>query len=254
MSDVVQWREAEDEFLLNQLKERSKIKARESRHSPFDILVLLTLDKVSRTEFQRLIRDSCRNIPIGNLLDTLNGEELAGLVKEIDQFIDFDKVNAEYWYCVEGVSKALITKDQQSRSGISSEVAREMDVMFSGKTTVELEELQEQIKMKMSSTEVLDTDYWEGCLISIKIWKAKSYLKEYGLATGIFIKQKEEEIVPISTKGRRTYDASMSPIYSTALRDADRKLPIYSQEDMMMRLAEERQFIESKTAQAMPKE
>lgn len=52
-------------------------------------------------------------------------------------------------------------------------VEADITALLSGKTYDQLVLLQRQIQGKLTSGEPVDTDYWEGLLKSVLIWKAK---------------------------------------------------------------------------------
>lgn len=61
------------------------------------------------------------------------------------------------------------------RMGIEAVVAVETDItaLLSGKSYEHLVSLQRQIQKKLTSGEPVDTDYWEGLLKKLLVWKAK---------------------------------------------------------------------------------
>lgn len=61
------------------------------------------------------------------------------------------------------------------RLGVEAAVAVEADVtaLLSGKSYEHLVTLQRQIQSKLTSGEPVDTDYWEGLLKKLLVWKAK---------------------------------------------------------------------------------
>ena len=61
------------------------------------------------------------------------------------------------------------------RVGATAAVAVETDItaLLSGKSYEHLVNLQRQIQAKLTSGEPVDTDYWEGLLKKLLVWKAK---------------------------------------------------------------------------------
>lgn len=59
--------------------------------------------------------------------------------------------------------------------GLEAAAAVESDitVLLSGKSYDQLISLQRQIQDKLTSGEPVDTDYWEGLLKKVLVWKAK---------------------------------------------------------------------------------
>lgn len=52
-------------------------------------------------------------------------------------------------------------------------VEAEITKLLSGKTLVQLEQLEASVQAKLASGEPVDTDYWEGLLNSLNVWKAR---------------------------------------------------------------------------------
>lgn len=66
-------------------------------------------------------------------------------------------------------------KELRANDGPDSNTAVESEItnLLAGKTLVQLEQLEGSVRAKLSSGEPVDTDYWEGLLTSLKVWKAK---------------------------------------------------------------------------------
>src|SRR5271170_710310 len=110
---------------------------------------------------------------------------MAELKKDIEEYQKMEKSsrNKLFWSAI-----TVILKDFQSQSTSSApesravtNVASEIDSLLSTKTHEQLKTLESQIRNKLSSDEPVDVDYWNHLLHSLKIWKAKSQLKEMAL-------------------------------------------------------------------------
>ena len=74
------------------------------------------------------------------------------------------------------VCKDRLDRIRADRSlGIEAAAAVEADItaLLQGKSYEHLIALQRQIQAKLSSGEPVDTDYWEGLLKKLLVWKAK---------------------------------------------------------------------------------
>lgn len=79
----------------------------------------------------------------------------------------------------------VITKDaverikQAQRMGAAAAAAVEADItaLLQGKSYEHLVQLQKQIQAKLASGEPIDTDYWEGLLKKLLVFKAKVHLR-----------------------------------------------------------------------------
>ena len=75
----------------------------------------------------------------------------------------------------------VVVKDQldrikaNERLGVEAAAAVEADItaLLQGKSYDHLVALQKQIQAKLASGEPIDTDYWEGLLKKLLVWKAK---------------------------------------------------------------------------------
>lgn len=64
---------------------------------------------------------------------------------------------------------------QYGRRGppVNAEVQASIVNLLSGKSYEQLQELQRGIQAKLNSGDPVDTDYWEGLLKNLVVWKAK---------------------------------------------------------------------------------
>ena len=65
--------------------------------------------------------------------------------------------------------------ETNERMGVEAAAAVESDItaLLSGKTYDDLVDLQRGVQQKLTSLEPVDTDYWEGLLNKLLVWKAK---------------------------------------------------------------------------------
>jgi len=65
--------------------------------------------------------------------------------------------------------------ETNERMGVEAAAAVESDItaLLSGKTYDDLVGLQRGVQQKLTSLEPVDTDYWEGLLNKLLVWKAK---------------------------------------------------------------------------------
>lgn len=66
-----------------------------------------------------------------------------------------------------------IKANQRSAGGSSKAVEADITALLSGKSYDDLVTLQRRIQEKLTSGEPVDTDYWEGLLKKLLVWKAK---------------------------------------------------------------------------------
>lgn len=166
--------------------------------------------------------------------------------------------------CVDRLSKV----HPDSTRAVSS-VASDVDQLLSKKTLPELQSLEGQIERKLSSNEIIDPDYWNALLRSLRIWKAKASLRQvYGQVikqrVEILQKQQREEALSVQKKleqilsGDSESDAaptsyhSPRPIPYTRLMDPepllklpynDKSLPTVSEHSFLSTIGAERHKI-----------
>jgi len=92
------------------------------------------------------------------------------------------------------VCKDQLGKLQHERDpnrAVAKIVETDIAALLSGKTHDQLTQLQRQIQGKLSSGEPIDTDYWEGLLESLLVWKAKAKLRDIH---AVVVKNRLEEL------------------------------------------------------------
>lgn len=68
------------------------------------------------------------------------------------------------------------TRMGQEALAAHAAVEAEISTLLSGKSYDQLVALQTQVQAKLTSGEPVDTDYWEGLLKNLVVWKAKVVL------------------------------------------------------------------------------
>ncbi|XP_067927934.1 splicing factor Cactin-like [Watersipora subatra] len=178
------WEKQEDNFHLDQAKERSKIRIEDGRAKPIDLLA-----KYINAE------DDDMSVEMHEPYTYLVGLsiiDLEDLLEDIKVYLELEKgKNQDYWRDV-----TTITEDQLSqlrrhqpaastsydmrdrREGIHTAVSSDVDSVFKGKTLKQLSILQDQIRSKLKGGEGVDVGYWESLLQQLKAHIALTKLKE----------------------------------------------------------------------------
>lgn len=92
------------------------------------------------------------------------------------------ETNLEFWRSLLIVSSSSLESLRSARSiGIAqsranANVKSEITRLLSNKSLQQLNDLQAQVQLKLSSDEVVDVEYWEGLLKELVVWKAKGKL------------------------------------------------------------------------------
>ncbi|XP_008472735.1 cactin [Diaphorina citri] len=167
-----EWQRQEDQFHLEQARLRSTIRIQEGRAKPIDLLA-----KYIGSEAEV---DAVEMHEPYTYLTGLAIKDLEDLLEDIKVYMELEKgENEAYWndisIIVEDELHGLRKLEKQGhsdltrREGIHESVAQDVASVFKGKTTAQLEALQTQIELKISSkTENIDVGYWETLLSQLK--------------------------------------------------------------------------------------
>ncbi|KAG6841312.1 hypothetical protein C0991_012311 [Blastosporella zonata] len=185
MSD---WLSKDGDFQLVQERRRAAIRIKEKRAKAIDFLALNlkyvnpTVDEEENAEDED---DAGLEIDLDepyNIFDNLTVPQVEELHNDIERYLTLEesKLNIDFWTNMMVVCKDRLETLQSSRHmGAEAAAAVESDIaaLLSGKTYDDLASLQRQIQSKLSSGEPVDTDYWEGLLKKLLVYKAKAKLK-----------------------------------------------------------------------------
>ncbi|KAI1334357.1 mid region of cactin-domain-containing protein [Xylariaceae sp. FL0016] len=173
----------EDKFVLKQSKKKADIRVREGRAKPIDLLAFnLRYIDTDRDNFDD--DDGDIEIDVHAPTDIIEGLD-EGNLEELDTDItsyhtlETNGRNREYWTAV----RALLKEKRQKLRPMGPEeravssVTADVDKILGPKSLEQLEKLEGQIRAKLRSDEVLDTDYWEQLLKSLLLYKAKARLR-----------------------------------------------------------------------------
>lgn len=172
----------EDRFVLKQSKKKADIRVREGRARPVDYLAFnLRYIDSDRDFFDDDDGDIEIDVPSPErIVDGSNVAELEELESDITSFhtLESSQRNRDYWSSLLTLCRDRRTKlqgnDHEGRA--VSSVSSDVDRILGPKTFEQLEGLEKQIKAKLQSDEHIDTDYWQGLLRNLLVYKAKAKL------------------------------------------------------------------------------
>ncbi|KAI8636344.1 mid region of cactin-domain-containing protein [Parasitella parasitica] len=179
------WEAKEEEFHLEQAKQRAAIRIRDGRAKPIDILAMnLRLanepDKVEDDVDLEIDLDEPYAI-----FEDLSLADTDELHKDIQMYLQLEKntKTLEFWRAMAVVAEDCLCKmrenEERLRSGgIALAVNQDIHRVLSGKTVSQLSVLQTQIERKLASNEPIDVEYWENLLKELVIYKAKARLND----------------------------------------------------------------------------
>ncbi|KAL5119371.1 hypothetical protein ACEQ8H_002640 [Pleosporales sp. CAS-2024a] len=177
------WVADEDRFVLAQAKKKAALRVKGGRAKPIDWLAV-TLRFVDATK--DLLDDEVEDhdlqvVDPEGVLERLDAEQLAGLEKEIENYLalETNRSNRDYWNSLKTICKDLRRKSRASEADArgTGTVAADIDKLLAPKSSEQLETLEVQVKKKLDSDEPIDYDYWEQLLRSLRVWKAKATLR-----------------------------------------------------------------------------
>ncbi|KAG1753792.1 mid region of cactin-domain-containing protein [Suillus paluster] len=183
-AQMSEWIAKDGEFQLEQERSRAAIRIREKRAKAIDFLAL-NLKYAHPLDEDHDEDDAGLEIDLDepyNILDNLSPDQIDELHDDIERYLSLETsdVDIDFWTNMMVVCKDRIDRIKASeRMGVEAAVAVETEItaLLSGKSYEHLATLQKQIQAKLASGEPIDTDYWEGLLKKLLVWKAKAKLK-----------------------------------------------------------------------------
>ncbi|XP_015221015.2 splicing factor Cactin [Lepisosteus oculatus] len=176
------WAEQEDNFHLQQAKLRSKIRIRDGRAKPIDLLA-----KYISAEDDDLAVEMHEPY---TFLNGLTVSDMDDLLEDIKVYMELEQgKNVDFWR-----DMTIITEDEISklrkleasgkgpgdrREGINVSVSADVQSVFKGKTFSQLQALQMNIESKIAAGgSNLDIGYWESLLQQVRVYMARARLRE----------------------------------------------------------------------------
>ncbi|KAF9057411.1 mid region of cactin-domain-containing protein [Panaeolus papilionaceus] len=188
-AQMSEWLAKDGDFQLEQEQRRATIRIKEHRAKAVDFLALNLKyvnppqDKADGEEDED--EDAGLEIDLDepyNIFDNLSSDQTFELHDDIERYLALEKsqTNLDFWTNMMVVCKDRLDRFQSNeRIGIEATAAVEADIatLLSGKTYDDLASLQRKVQEKLASREPIDTDYWEGLLKKLLVYKAKAKLK-----------------------------------------------------------------------------
>ncbi|XP_063251292.1 splicing factor Cactin-like [Prinia subflava] len=177
------WEEQEDNFHLQQAKLRSKIRIRDGRAKPIDLLA-----KYISTEDDDLAVEMHEPY---TLLNGLTVSDMEDLVEDIQVYMKLEQgKNVDFWRDMTIITEDEIAKLRkleasrkggpgQCRDGVNASVISDVQSVFKGKTYNQLRALYQGIESKIQvGGPNVDIGYWESLLQQLKAYMAQARLRE----------------------------------------------------------------------------
>lgn len=189
-----EWEKHEDMFHIEQARLRSKIRIRDGRAKPIDLLAQYINPDEDDLEFQM-------HEPYAILVG-LSQVDLGDLIEDMKLYIEIDEgKNQQFWKDMLTVTRNEAKKLKkldpgkdklhERRETINSSVNSDIEKIFRGKTSAQLTALRSQINQKITGGGAVDIGYWESLLQELNVYMAKSRLRE---KHQIMLKQKLQKL------------------------------------------------------------
>ena len=199
-----EWKQKEHEFHLKQSKERSQIRIKLGRPKAIDLLYI----NIS-PEFEI----DCEIMEPHKIIEGLDLKSLEELVNDLETYSELDKnKNQDYWSALHILSNYEIEKKKKQQKikhmgdGIHSSVTDDVANIFEDKSIAELEELELQIKERVSDPSTPDPEYWNSLLSNVVIYLSRAKLceihKQYSIKRFEKLKEQKEKILSSSSSNQ----------------------------------------------------
>ncbi|NWX41274.1 CATIN protein, partial [Steatornis caripensis] len=173
------WEEQEDNFHLQQAKLRSKIRIRDGRAKPIDLLA-----KYISAEDDDLAVEMHEPY---TFLNGLTVSDMEDLVEDIQVYMELEQgKNVDFWRDMTIITEDEIAKLRkleasgkggpgERRDGVNASVTSDVQSVFKGKTYNQLQVLYQGIESKIrAGGPNLDIGYWESLLQQLKAYMARA--------------------------------------------------------------------------------
>ncbi|XP_029772280.1 cactin, partial [Suricata suricatta] len=176
------WEEQEDNFHLQQAKLRSKIRIRDGRAKPIDLLA-----KYISAEDDDLAVEMHEPY---TFLNGLTVADMEDLLEDIQVYMELEQgKNADFWRDMTTITEDEITKLRkleasgkgpgERREGVNASVSSDVQSVFKGKTYGQLQVIFQGIEGKIrAGGPNLDMGYWESLLQQLRAHMARARLRE----------------------------------------------------------------------------
>ncbi|TSQ01595.1 Cactin [Bagarius yarrelli] len=176
------WAEQEDNFHLHQAELRSKIRIRDGRAKPIDLLA-----KYISAE------DDDLSVEMHEPYTFLNGltvTDMDDLLEDIKVYMELEhEKNVDFWRDMTTITEDEMNKLRkleasakgpgERREGIHTSVSTDVQSVFKGKTYSQLQAMHLSIESKIQAGGPnLDIGYWESLLHQVRVYMARARLRE----------------------------------------------------------------------------
>lgn len=182
MSD---WAAREDEFLLEQAKNRALIRVREQRAKKIDLLLIHQLwwERVPRADDGSDSDESDDGMDVAlteprAFVDALTPQERDELRTDLASLVRWEKDarKSGVWRDLLLLCEDRARAQEDAGPRLDPSIVADIDALLAEKSVGELEALQASIRAKLQSGEPLDVEYWESMQRRIVVWLSAARL------------------------------------------------------------------------------
>ncbi|XP_065175702.1 splicing factor Cactin-like [Sycon ciliatum] len=176
-----EWEAQEDTFHLEQAKLRSKIRMRDGRSKPIDLLAKYADSMWEMSE------EALDEVDVNEPYTVLNGlaeQDLEDLLEDIKVYVELEEgKNLDFWKDITTIVEEEIrklhdaAKEENQRQVVNRSVKGDVSAVFQGKSYKQLNLLKQQIARKIGAKEG-DISYWEHLHNQLNAVMAKARLRE----------------------------------------------------------------------------
>lgn len=189
------WEKQEDNFILRQHRQRSKIRIRDGRAKPIDLFAhyidifgfkVIDQDRDRGYVQEENIDLSDSPVELLNPCDWFNGlklSDLESLEPDIEIYMNADcDQNRQYWTDILDITrnemaKLKAVKDQSENCDINSAVLNDVTSLFEGKSISELDDLQREMENTLSSDDPsVDSSFYKSAITRLKAHRSEKRL------------------------------------------------------------------------------
>ncbi|KAH0625877.1 hypothetical protein JD844_034232 [Phrynosoma platyrhinos] len=191
------WEEQEDNFHLQQAKLRSKIRIRDGRAKPIDLLA-----KYISAEDDDLAVEMHEPY---TFLNGLTVSDMEDLLEDIQVYMELEQgKNVDFWRDMTIITEDEIAKLRkleasgkgpgERREGVNASVSSDVQSVFKGKTYNQLQVIYQGIEGKIiAGGPNLDIGYWESLLQQLKAYMARARERHQDVLRQKLYKLKQEQ-------------------------------------------------------------
>jgi hypothetical protein len=183
------WQRKEETFILEQTRQRSKIRLMDSREQPIDSIAknILLVEAARKAQEEDSHDKKDLNIlelegelrnPI-SIVQELNEDELRQLVKDAGDYLQLETTNGgafvSFWKSLLTVVTIELQKlTSGTLSSMHEAIARDVEDLLKGKSVKELDDLESDIEKSLREGRGGDVEYWELMKTEVKVQRAKA--------------------------------------------------------------------------------